>query len=122
MNLGRRIAVVGSREFSNYKQLSGVLDRVCERGDTIVSGGAIGADSLAQRYTKERGLRILIIYPDNVHDGRGANFRRNQFIVENADRLYAFYAKGRFQQGGTANTVEWCEKLGIPYTEIEAEQ
>jgi predicted Rossmann fold nucleotide-binding protein DprA/Smf involved in DNA uptake len=121
MNLGRRFGVVGSREFSNYKQLSSVLDKICERGDTIVSGGAIGADSLAQRYTKERGLRILIIYPDHVHDGRGANFRRNQIIVENADRLYAFYAKGRFQQGGTANTVEWARKLDIPVVELEEE-
>lgn len=120
MNLERRIGVVGSREFTNYKQLSDCLDKVCERGDTIVSGGAVGADGFAQRYAKERGLRILVIYPDYNHDGRGATFIRNRYIVENSDRIYAFYAKGRFQQGGTRNTVEWADKLGVPYIEIES--
>jgi predicted Rossmann fold nucleotide-binding protein DprA/Smf involved in DNA uptake len=121
MNLGRRIGVVGSREFSNYPQLFKLLDTVCERGDTLVSGGASGADSFAQRYAKERGLRILVIYPDFIHEGRGATFARNRYIVENSDRIFAFYAKGRFQMGGTRNTIEWAEKLGIPYTEIEGE-
>lgn len=119
MNLGRRIAVVGSREFHNYKLLESTLDKVCERGDTIVSGGAVGADSFAQRYAKERGLRILIIYPDYMHDGRGATFIRNKYIVESSDRVYAFYARGRFQQGGTRNTVEWAEKAGLPVIELE---
>jgi len=121
MNLGRRIGVVGSREFSNYKQLSELLDKICERGDTLVSGGAVGADGFAQRYAKERGLRILVIYPDYVHDGRGGALIRNKYIVENSDRVYAFYAKGRFQQGGTANTIEWCKRLDVPYKEYEAE-
>lgn len=119
MQLERRLGIVGSREFVNYRQLCGYLDQICERGDTLVSGGAVGADSLAQRYAKERGLRILIIYPDYKHQGRGATFARNRTIVENSDRVYAFYAAGRYQQGGTANTIEWARKLEIPYVEIE---
>ena len=119
MNLGRRLAIVGSRDFTNWRQLSSCLDEVCERGDTLVSGGAVGADSLAQRYAKERGLSILIVYPDYAHEGRGATFARNRRIVEASDWVYAFYAKGRFQQGGTRNTIEWAQKLGIPYKEFE---
>lgn len=121
MFLGRRLAVVGSRDFTNWRQLSGYLDEVCQRGDTLVSGGAIGADSLAQRYARERGLPILIFYPDYAHEGRGATFARNKRIVENADRVYAFYAAGRYQQGGTANTIEWARKLDVPFVEIEGE-
>lgn len=119
MELTRRLAIVGSRDFNNYSQLQGYLDQICERGDTLVSGGAVGADSLAQRYAKERGLSILIIYPDYKHLGRGATFARNRTIVEHADRVYAFYAKGRYQQGGTANTIEWARKLEVPFIEIE---
>jgi predicted Rossmann fold nucleotide-binding protein DprA/Smf involved in DNA uptake len=121
MNLGRRIGVVGSREFVNWKQLSAYLDKVCERGDTLVSGGAVGVDSYAQRYARERGLNILIFYPDYVHNGRGATFIRNKYIAESSDRIIAFYKKGKFQQGGTANTIEWAKKLEIPYEEIEEE-
>ena len=121
MNLGRRLAIVGNRDFTNYKQLCEYLDEICERGDTIVSGGAVGADSLAQRYARERGLSILVIYPDYAHEGRGAAFARNKRIVENADRVYAFYSFGRYREGGTANTIEWCKKLNVPYVEIEGE-
>lgn len=119
MYLGRRLAVIGNRDYTNYRQLRDYLDRICERGDTLVSGGAIGADSLAQRYARERGLSILIIYPDYAHEGRGAAFARNKRIVENADRVLAFYSAGRYREGGTRNTVEWAIKLEKPYEEIE---
>ena len=119
MQLGRRLGIVGSRDFINYRQLQRYLDQICERGDTLVSGGAAGADSLAQRYAKERGLSILIIYPDYKHQGRGATFARNRTIVENSDRVIAFYATGRYQQGGTANTIKWARELEVPFEEVE---
>ena len=119
MQVGNRIAVVGSREFRNYKQVCDVLDSILYRGDNIVSGGAVGVDSMAQRYAKERGFSITIIYPDYAHYGRGAAFVRNKEIVENSDRILAFYARGRFQEGGTANTAEWARKLGKDLTEFE---
>jgi predicted Rossmann fold nucleotide-binding protein DprA/Smf involved in DNA uptake len=122
MEVGNRIAVVGSREFGNYGQVCEVLDSILYRGDSIVSGGAVGVDSMAQRYAKERGFTIVIIYPDYAHYGRGAAFVRNKEIVENSDRVLAFYAKGRFHQGGTANTAEWARKLGKALQEFEEEE
>ena len=119
MELGNRIAVVGSRQFKNYSQLCDYLDSIIKWGDSLVSGGAIGVDSMAQRYAKERGLTIRIIYPDYTHYGRGGAFVRNKEIVEQSDRIVAFYASGSFQQGGTANTVEWARKLGKPVEEYE---
>jgi predicted Rossmann fold nucleotide-binding protein DprA/Smf involved in DNA uptake len=119
MEVGRKIGVVGSRVFQNYKQLSDYLDSIIHRGDSIVSGGAIGVDSMAQRYAKEHGLRIIICYPDYETHGKGATFIRNREIVENSDRVIAFYARGKFQQGGTSNTIEWARKLGVPFEEFE---
>jgi predicted Rossmann fold nucleotide-binding protein DprA/Smf involved in DNA uptake len=119
MNLGRKIGVVGSREFRNYRQLADHLNTLIYRGDSLVSGGASGADSMAQRYAREMGIPITIFYPDYNHYGRGAGFVRNKAIAESSDRIVAFYAKGRFQQGGTANTIEWARKLGIPFEEFE---
>lgn len=121
MHVGNRIGVVGSREFKNYRQICDYLDKISRLGDTIVSGGAVGVDSMAQRYAKEHGLRILIIYPDYAHYGRGATFVRNKEIVEESDEIVAFYATGRFQQGGTANTADWARKLGVKLTEFEEE-
>jgi predicted Rossmann fold nucleotide-binding protein DprA/Smf involved in DNA uptake len=119
MEIGNRIAVVGSRQFKNYRQLCDYLDSIVKWGDSIVSGGAVGVDSMAQRYCKERGLSITIIYPDFAHYGRGATFVRNKEIVEACDRVVAFYAAGSFQQGGTANTAEWARKLDKALVEFE---
>jgi predicted Rossmann fold nucleotide-binding protein DprA/Smf involved in DNA uptake len=74
---------------------------------------------MAQRYAKEKGKQILIIYPSYAQFGRPATFIRNKIIVENADIVLAFYQKGRFQQGGTANTAEWARKLGVTLHEFE---
>src|SRR5690348_13264541 len=101
----KRIAVVGSREFGNYEQLKyEVESRRNAAEDWVVSGGAKGADSMAQRLTKETGGAILIHYPKWHNENgiflRGAGFDRNKKIVESSDVVLAFYQKGRFRQGG----------------------
>lgn len=119
MWLGRRVAVVGSREFSDYNLLDRELQLNLQEGDYIISGGARGADSMAQRWAKENGFPIIIYYPDYNRFGRGAAFARNKRIVEESDIVIAFYQHGRFQEGGTANTIDWARKLGKPFVEIE---
>jgi hypothetical protein len=121
MLLGKRIGVVGSRIFGNYQQLATTLTNMVNDGDSLVSGGAIGADSMAQRYAKDAGMEITIFYPNYVRLGKGATFARNKAIVEHSDVVVAFYAKGKFQIGGTSNTIYWCKQLGVPYYEYEEE-
>lgn len=122
MNANKRIAIVGSREFKNYKQIKHEVSERMRWEDEFVSGGAMGADSMAQRLRKEIGGVITIVYPlwepNGVYD-RGAGFKRNKLIVERSDLVLAFYQKGRFGQGGTANTISWAEKLNVPYEEFE---
>lgn len=119
MILVRRIGVVGSRKFKNWGQLKFVLDKHLKEDDELVSGGAIGVDSMAQRYAKEFGYNIHIYYPKYARYGKPATFIRNKDIVENSDLVLAFYAKGAFQKGGTANSAEWARKLGVPLLEVE---
>lgn len=122
MKLNQTIAIVGSREFKNYEQLKRIVLEHIETYDTeFVSGGAIGADSMGQRLAKETGHDITIKYPKYVRYGKPATFIRNRLIVEGADIVLAFYAKGHFQEGGTANSAEWCRKLNVPLIEFEEE-
>jgi hypothetical protein len=116
----KRVAVVGSRGFVNYAQLSKTLSEYIEYEDELVSGGAIGVDSMAQRWAREHGHAIHIYYP-RWENGRSAGFERNKRIVENADIVLAFYQVGRFQQGGTSNTAMWANKLNVPLHEYEEE-
>lgn len=121
MILAKRIGVVGSREFKNWGQLKFVLDQHLKKDDEIVSGGAVGVDSMAQRYAKEFGYDIKIFYPKYAQFGKPATFIRNKLIAENSDLVLAFYQKGRFQMGGTSNTIKWARELGVPFTEFEEE-
>lgn len=121
MKLFRVVAVVGSREFTNYAQLKRVLDQTLHMDDEIASGGAKGVDSMAQRYAKEEGFNIHIYYPKYARYRMGATFKRNKEIVENSELVLAFYVKGRFQQGGTANTAKWARELGVELREYEEE-
>lgn len=122
--VGKNVAVVGSREFKNYAQLSETVNDILGYDDEEVSGGAGGADSLAQRFAKEYGRTITIVYPKWEEHGiydKGAGFKRNKIIVEKSKLVLAFYAKDRFQQGGTANTAEWAKRLDVPLLEFKEE-
>ena|SRR5260221_14461657 len=120
----KRVAVVGSREFKNYNQLDEIVKQYVSPEDWIISGGAIGADSMAQRWRKENGGAILIHYPIWRVDGyfdKGAGYDRNEKIVENSDIVLAFYRKDHFQEGGTSNTASWAKKLNVELKEFEEE-
>jgi predicted Rossmann fold nucleotide-binding protein DprA/Smf involved in DNA uptake len=54
-----KIAVIGSRDFNDYDFLSESL-KFLSSNDTIISGGARGADSLAERYAKENQINFVV--------------------------------------------------------------
>jgi hypothetical protein len=94
MDIPMRLAVVGSRGFTDYKLVKDVLDRYHDQyGDdlVIISGGAIGADSLGAMYAKANRLKLVIHKPDWNKYGRSAGFRRNHTIWDDADAGVAFW-------------------------------
>ena len=105
----KRIAVVGGREFSDYVLLAEELQR--HMPFILVSGGARGADSLAERFANKHGLRKLIFEADWNKYGKSAGYRRNVTIVEHADLVIAFW-DGKSK--GTKHTIDIAEKKGVP--------
>ena len=103
-----KIAVVGSRTFSNYDLLRKTLDGYYPNISLIVSGGAKGADSLSEQYAKEEGIPTLIFKPDWKKFGRSAGMIRNKDIVENADLVVAFWDG---ESAGTKNSIEHAKTL-----------
>lgn len=118
-----KIAVIGSRTFLDKDLLFKTLDMI--KGKTvIVSGGAPGADRLAEHYAETVGLAKEIykaewnnlLHPEAVvrfKYGReydaNAGFRRNKTIVDNADLVVAFW-DGKSK--GTKNSLEYAKKMG----------
>lgn len=104
-----KIAIIGSRDFNNYEFLKKELDNLIVFGDSIISGGATGADTLAQRYAKEKGLSITIYYPNYAVEGRGAAFKRNTKIASSCDTLIAFWVNG---SRGTKHAIDTARGYG----------
>lgn len=111
---GERLAIVGSRSFGDYELMARYLDaydheRYESRVGEIVSGGAKGADSLAARWARERGVALKEFLPDWDKYGKSAGMRRNAEIVDYADSVIAFWDG---ESKGTANTILRAQKAG----------
>ena len=106
-----RIAIIGSRTFNNYKLLQRTLDTFYPNISLIVSGGAQGADALAEEYARTEGIRTLIFKPDWKTYGKAAGFVRNKDIVTSVDIVIAYWD---CVSRGTANSIEWAYKLNKP--------
>ena len=99
-------AVIGSRSFQDYDVLSHFL-----KGhyiSLIVSGGAIGADTLAARYAGEKNIPLIVIKPNWVKYPKTAGFVRNKEIIRAVDIVVAFYDGF---SSGTKHSLDFAEKL-----------
>ena len=72
--------VVGSRGFNDYSLMCHKLDTFLanHKDPVIVSGGARGADTLAERYADERGLRKVVMKAEWDRYGEKAGYIRNR--------------------------------------------
>lgn len=112
-----KIAIVGSRGFDDYELLKEFIsetvaenqDFFAEGIDTVVSGGAKGADTLGERYADEMGYQKLIFKADWDKYGKRAGFIRNVDIIDNCDVCFAFWDG---QSHGTKHDIDLCiEKM-----------
>lgn len=100
-----KIAVIGSRSFDDWELLQATLleYEITE----IISGGANGADSLAEKYAKLHGIPTKIFKPDYKTLGKFAPLERNKAIILACDQVIAFWdGKSR----GTAHALAFAEK------------
>jgi predicted Rossmann fold nucleotide-binding protein DprA/Smf involved in DNA uptake len=109
------LAVVGSRTFSNYEYMHFMLTEILYSywvwKCTIISGGARGADQLAERFAKEDGHDISIFPAEWDKYGKSAGYKRNKLIVDNADIVAAFWDG---ESKGTLHTMNLARKQGKP--------
>lgn len=101
-----KLAVVGTREFTDWNIFYDVLDAFVSTTSSpvelIVSGGAVGPDSMAERYAANKNIDMLVIKPDWNRHGQAAGMVRNGEIVENCDEALVFW---NYNSKGTMNTV-----------------
>ena len=98
-----KLAIVGSRKFTNLDISKFINEKVRE----VITGGAIGIDTLAERYADKNKLSKSIIRPEYDKYGKSAPIIRNKEIVERADKILAIW-DGKSK--GTKFTIEYAKK------------
>jgi hypothetical protein len=101
-----KVAVIGSRSFNDPSLIDKILSgRSITR---IISGGAMGADMLAEQWAKSNGIETTIYLPDWKTYGRSAGIIRNRNIIGECDECIAFWDG---KSPGTRNSIELCKKF-----------
>lgn len=106
------VIIAGGRDFNDYKKLCRSCDRVLlnQTDIEIVSGCANGADSLGERYAKERGYRISKFHADWDTYGKSAGYIRNEQMARYSQGLIAFWNK---KSRGTKHMIDLAKKYDL---------
>lgn len=97
-----KVLVAGSRGISHD-----ISKYIPKETTMIISGGAAGVDTLAEKYADEHGIPKLIIRPDYKNFGRIAPILRNHKMIDMADMVIAVW-DGRSR--GTKDVIEYAIK------------
>ncbi len=108
-----KLLIAGSRSITEF-DLTPLIP-----ADTglLISGGAEGVDTLAEKYADTHRLSKLILRPQYKKYARVAPIRRNEVMVEPADAVLVV------RDGvskGTRATIRYAMKQGKPVTVVGA--
>ncbi len=109
-----KVIVAGTRNFDDYKLLEVELINFLKGKKpsevTIVSGTARGADSLGERFAREKGCWVRLFPADWETFGKSAGYRRNADMAKFADACIVFWdGKSR----GTKHMIDLAEREGL---------
>lgn len=135
--INMKIAVVGSRKFTQPDLVRAILNDLLAEITVFISGGASGVDTIAEEWIDEWNKDIVKEHPEGLikkiiiepnwddlshpdalikykngkrYDAR-AGMRRNKVIIKEADRVIAFWDG---LSTGTKNSIDWAIKLKKP--------
>lgn len=103
-----KLAIIGSRTCPTL-DIEAQLKYI---PDTIISGGARGADTLAREFAQKHNLNLVEYLPEyDKYPPKIAPLKRNELIVDACDCLLAFWDG---TSRGTKFTIDLAVKKGKP--------
>jgi predicted Rossmann fold nucleotide-binding protein DprA/Smf involved in DNA uptake len=106
-----KLAIIGSRSFNNVELFGKTLEPYVDKISLVISGGAKGADSLAEEWAGFNGINTEIYLPDWDKHGKRAGFIRNIEIIGACDAVIAFWDG---ESKGTAHSIQLAKETGKP--------
>ena len=104
-----KLLIVGSRSITDFDLSPYISAEV----DTVISGGAGGVDSIAERYADLHRLSKFILRPRYDLYGRAAPLKRNEEMVRLADAVLVIWDGC---SKGTQYTLSYAKKNNKPIT------
>lgn len=102
-----KLLIAGSRSITDFDLAPHIPGDV----DEIISGGANGIDTLAEKYADDRRISKHIIRPKYHLYKRAAPIKRNEEMVTLADRVLVIWDG---ESRGTLATVKFAKAQGKP--------
>lgn len=110
-----KLLIVGSRSITDYD----ISPHIPAETELIISGGANGVDTLAEKYADKHKISKLILRPQYKLYRKGAPLKRNDRMVELCDKVLVFWDGA---SRGTKHTIDYAKKLGKPIEVIVVPQ
>lgn len=105
-----RILVCGGRDYDNVQMVEKTLSAYRNQDLTIIEGGALGADRIAQNFAKQNKIKLETFQANwNLFGNRAGTIRNAQMLREGKPDLVIAFAGGR----GTADMCRKARSAGI---------
>lgn len=106
-----RVIVAGPRSFTDYEVVADAIESAPFTPTHIITGGANGVDTLAERWADENSVSKNTFKPDyDSHPGQVAPLKRNEKMAKEGEALIAVW---NGESSGTQNMIEQAEKAGL---------
>lgn len=115
----RPVIVCGGRDYGNATSICQNLERLfLEFGDSlvVVTGGATGADFIANTWARHRNVRRAVVRPDWSKGRKAGPLRNAEMLRRFKPVLVVAFPGGK----GTADMVRQAQAAGVPVREIDA--
>lgn len=102
-----KLLIAGSRSIRDFD----IAPYIPKDVDLIISGGAGGIDTLAERYADKMKISKYIMRPNYAVYKKGAPVKRNYEMVDFCDMVLVFWDN---ISKGTKHTIDYANKIGKP--------
>ena len=106
-----KLLIAGSRSISDFD----FTKHVPPETELIICGGAKGIDTVAESFADKKKLSKLILRPNYSLYGKGAPLKRNETMVNLADRVLIIWVG---KSKGTQYTINYAIKMNKEVTVV----